>query len=250
MGSKILENAPADGYTLLHVTSSTHAIFPNVVRKSPFDPVKDFVGVILGMNAPSFLFVHPSVLANSVSEFVAHAKSNPGALNFGSPTAGGVGHLAAELFQLVAGIKLNHVPYKGSAPVLRALLGGEIQIAFMGPGSSLAQVQAKKLKILASGMEKRLSWLPDVPTFIEAGYPTMVTYNWQGIAAKTGTPSAIINKLNSEIAIVLARPSTAKIMQQQGYIAATSTPAEFTRLIRDENEKWRKVAKETGALID
>ena len=249
LAAGIMLNAPANGYTLMLVTSSTHAIFPNVAREPPFDPVKDFSGVILAATAPNILFVHPSIAANSVKELVALAKSKPGVLNFGSPGIGTVGHLAGELFQSVTGTKLTHVPYKGSGTVLRALLGGEVHLGFSGPGSALAQVRAKKLKMIASGMPQRLSWL-DLPTFVEAGYPTMKAYNWYGIVAKAGTPDSIVNKLNGEMKRILEQPETVSIMLKRGYIATTTTPAEFDKLIHDHNEKWRKVVKDSGVQID
>lgn len=245
----IILNAEADGYTLMLVTSSTHSIFPNVARKPPFDPVKDFDGVILAATAPNILFVHPSVPANSVEELVALAKSKPGALNFGSPGIGTVGHLAGELFQSETGTKLNHVPFKGSGTVLRALLGGEIQLGFSGPGSALAQVRAKKLKMIASGMSERLPWL-DLPTFAEAGYPNMKAYNWYGIVAKAGTPPTIVKKLNAEMKRTLEHPATISTMLKRGYIATTTTPAEFDKLIRDDYERWKKVVKASGVQVD
>ena len=249
LAAGIILNAPADGYTMMLVTSSTHAIFPNVAREPPFDPVKDFSGVILAATAPNILFVHPSIGANSVKELVALAKSKPGVLNFGSPGIGTVGHLAWELFQSVTGTKLTHVPYKGSGTVLRALLGGEVHLGFSGPGSALAQVRAKKLKMIASGMPQRLSWL-DLPTFVEAGYPTMKAYNWYGIVAKAGTPASIINKLNAEMKRILEQSETVSIMLKRGYIATTTTPAEFDKLIHDDNEKWRKVVKDSVVQVD
>ena len=249
LAAGIMLNAPANGYTLMLVTSSTHAIFPNVAREPPFDPVKDFSGVILAATAPNILFVHPSIAANSVKELVALAKSKPGVLNFGSPGIGTVGHLAGELFQSVTGTKLTHVPYKGSGTVLRALLGGEVHLGFSGPGSALAQVRAKKLKMIASGMPQRLSWL-DLPTFVEAGYPTMQAYNWYGIVARAGTPDSIVNKLNGEMKRILEQSETVSIMLKRGYIATTTTPAEFDKLIHDDYEKWRKVVKASNVQID
>lgn len=249
LAAGIILNAPADGYTLMLVTSSTHSIFPNVARQPPFDPVKDFSGVIQAATAPNILFAHPSVDADTVKELVALAKAKPGALNFGSPGIGTVGHLAGELFQSVTGTQLTHVPYKGSGTVLRALLGGEVHLGFSGPGSALEQVRAKKLKMIASGMPNRLSWL-DLPTFAEAGYPTMQAYNWYGIVAKAGTPRPIIDKLNQEMKRVLEDPQTISIMLKRGYIATTTTPAEFDKLIHDDYEKWRKVVKMSGVQVD
>lgn len=249
LAAGIILNAPADGYSLMLVTSSTHSIFPNVARKPPFDPVKDFSGVILAATAPNILFVHPSVTANTVEELVALAKAKPGVLNFGSPGIGTVGHLAGELFQSVTGTKLTHVPYKGSGTVLRALLGGEVHLGFSGPGSALEQVRAKKLKMIASGMPTRLSWL-DVPTFVEAGYPTMQAYNWYGVVAKAGTPRPIVNRLNDEMKRLLEQPENVSLLLKRGYIATTTTPAEFDKLIRSDYEKWRKVVKTANVQVD
>jgi len=249
LAAGIILAAPADGYTLMLVTSSTHTIFPNVARNPPFDPRKDFSGVMLAATGPNILFAHPSVPANNLKELVAFLKSKPGSLNFGSPGIGTVGHLAGELFQSVTGTKITHIPYKGSGTVLRALLGGEVQLGFSGPGSALVQVKAGKLKLIASGMAERLPWL-DAPTFVELGYKDFKAYNWYGVVAKTGTPVPVMQKLNAEMKRILERPGTIDTMLKRGYIATTTTTAEFDRLIREDYEKWNKVVKSSNVQVD
>jgi len=249
LAAGIVLNAPADGYTLMKVTSSTHTIFPNVARQPPFDPRKDFSGVMLAATGPNILFAHPSVPANNLKELVAFLKVKPGSLNFGSPGIGTVGHLAGELFQSVTGTKITHVPYKGSGTVLRALLGGEVQLGFSGPGSALAQVKVGKLKLIASGMAERLPWL-DAPTFVEMGYKDFIAYNWYGVVAKAGTPAPVMQKLNAEMKRILERPATIDILLKRGYIATTTTTAGFDRLIREDYDKWNKVVKVSNVQVD
>ncbi len=250
LGSLIVAQAAADGYTLLMVTSSTHAISPNLYRKPPYHPVRDFAAIALTATAPQLLAVHPSVPVNSVKELVALAKAKPGTLNFASPGTGTLGHMTGELFKMVAGIDIVHIPYKGSASAARELLGGQVQLSFSGPGPLIPQVRAGKLKALGAATRERSAEMKEIPTFAELGYPGIVASNWYGVLTTAGTPKAVVDKLNREIVRIVQLPEIRAIFARQGYEPATSTPGEFAQFIKDELAKWQKVVKASGMQID
>lgn len=250
VASLIVAQSAADGYALLMVTSSTHAISPNLYRKPPYHPAKDFAAVALTATAPQVLAVHPSVPVNSVKELVALAKAKPGSLNFASPGTGTLGHMTGELFKMVTGIDMVHIPYKGSASAARELLGGQVQLSFSGPGPVIPQVRAGKLKALAAATRERSAEMREIPTFAELGYPGIEASNWYGILTTAGTPKAVVDKLNREIVRIVRLPETREIFFRQGYEPVTSTPAEFAQFIQDELAKWQKVVKASGMQID
>jgi tripartite-type tricarboxylate transporter receptor subunit TctC len=250
IGAELVAKSAPDGYTLLMGTVGTHAINPGLYPKLPYDHVKDFAPVILVAGVPNVLVVNPSLPVNSVQELVAYAKANPGKLNFASSGNGTSIHLSAELFKLMAGVQMTHVPYKGSAPALQELVGGQVQLMFDNLPSSLALIKAGKLKALAVTSKERAPALPDVPTIAESGLPGYDASSWFGLLAPAGTPPPAIARLNGEIAKWLATPEAREKLLAQGANAAGGTPEDFARFIAAETAKWQKVVKESGAKVD
>jgi len=250
IGSELVAKAAPDGYTLEMGTVGTHAINPSLYAKMPYDHVKDFVPVILVAGVPNVLVVNPSVPAKSVQELIAYAKANPGRLNFASSGSGTSIHLSGELFKLMAGVQMTHVPYKGSAPALQDLLGGQVQLMFDNLPPSLPQIKAGKLRALAVTTAARAPALPDVPTIAESGLPGFEASSWFGVLAPAGTPPAIVTRLNTEIAAWLATPEAREKMVAVGAVIAGGTPEDFARHIATETAKWAKVVQESGAKVD
>jgi len=250
IGAELVAKSAPDGYTLLMGTVGTHAINPSLYAKMPYDHQKDFAPVILVAGVPNVLVINPSVPANSVQELIAYGKANPGKLNFASSGSGTSIHLAGELFKTMSGVQMTHVPYKGSAPAIADLLGGQVQIMFDNLPSALPQIKAGKLKALAVTSAQRASALPDVPTIAEAGLPGFEATSWFGLLAPAGTPKEVIAKLNAEVAKWLASPEAREKLAAQGAIAAGKTPEDFTQHIVAETAKWQKVVKESGAKVD
>ena len=251
IGSELVAKAAPDGYTLLMGTVGTHAINPNLYAKMPYDHVRDFAPVILVAGVPNVLEVYPGLPINSVQELIAYGKANPGKLNFASSGSGTSIHLSGELFKTMTGVQMAHIPYKGSAPALQDLVGGQVQLMFDNLPSSLALIKAGKLRALAVTSAQRSSALPDVPTVAEAGLPGFEASSWFGLLAPAGTPKEIVAKLNGEVAKWLATPDAKEKLAAQGAIANTGlTPDDFTRHIATETAKWQKVVKESGAKVD
>jgi len=250
IGAELVAKSAPDGYTLLMGTVGTHAINASLYAKLPYDHVKDFAPVILVAGVPNVLVVNPSVPVNSVAELIAYAKANPGKLNFASSGSGTSIHLSGELFRTMAGVQITHVPYKGSAPAIADLVGGQVQLMFDNLPSSLAQIKAGKLRALAVTSDKRAPALPDVPTMAEAGLPGFEASSWFGVLAPAGTPPAIVGKLHAEIAKWLATPDAREKLSAQGANLAGFGPEEFARYIGSETAKWAKVVKESGAKVD
>jgi tripartite-type tricarboxylate transporter receptor subunit TctC len=248
-GGMVAQAAP-DGYTLILVTSSTHAISPNFYRKPPYNPVKEFAPVTLVANAPEVVVVHPSVPANSIKELIALAKARPDSLNYASAGTGTIGHMAAELFKVVTGTRITHVPYKGTGDAIREVLGGQVQIMIGAPGAVIQHVRSGKLRALAACTRERLPELKEIPTMAEAGYPAVEASNWYAILSTAGTPAPVIGKLNREIVKIMQAPDIRELILRQGYDAKTSTPEELGALIRTDLAKWAKVVKETGMAIN
>ena len=250
IGAELVAKSAPDGYTLLMGTVGTHAINPGLYPKLPYDHVKDFAPVILVAGVPNVLVINPALPVNSVQELIAYAKANPGKLNFASSGNGTSIHLSAELFKTMAGVQMTHVPYKGSAPALQDLVGGQVQLMFDNLPSSLALIKGGKLKALAVTSGARAAALPDVPTLAESGLPGFEASSWFGLLAPTGTPSSVIAKLNGEIAKWLATPEAKEKLLAQGANAAGGTAEEFAQFIAAETAKWQKVVKESGAKVD
>lgn len=248
IGAALVARANPDGYTLLMGSAATHAINVSLYKKLSYDPIKDFAPISLVAEVPNVLVVNPSVPVHSVKELIAYAKANPGRLNFGSSGAGGTIHLSGELFKSMAGVQMTHVPYKGSAPAVNDLLGGQIQVMF--DSSVVPYVKAGRLRALGVTSATRSSALPDVPTIAEAGLPGYEATAWFGVLAPAGTPEPVVTKLNTEISAVLRDPAVTKWMVGQGFEAAGGTPADFATHIRKETAKWARVVKESGATAE
>ncbi|MEO8347027.1 MAG: tripartite tricarboxylate transporter substrate binding protein [Betaproteobacteria bacterium] len=250
IGAELVAKSAPDGYTLLMGTVGTHAINPSLYPRMPYDHVRDFAPVILVAGVPNVLVINPGLPVNSVQELIAYAKANPGKLNFASSGNGTSIHLSGELFRTMAGVQMTHVPYKGSAPALQDLVGGQVQLMFDNLPSSLALIKAGKLKALAVTSLARAAALPDVPTLAESGLPGFEASSWFGLLAPAGTPPAAIATLNADVAKWLASPDARERLLAQGAIAAGGTPEDFARHIAAETAKWQKVVKESGAKVD
>jgi len=250
IGSELVAKAAPDGYTLEMGTVGTHAINASLYAKMPYDHVKDFAPIILVAGVPNVLVVNPAVPVNSVQELIAYAKANPGKLNFASSGNGTSIHLSGELFKVMAGVQMTHIPYKGSAPALADLLGGQVQLMFDNLPPSLPQIKGGKLRALGVTSAARAPALPDTPTIAESGLPGFDASSWFGLLAPAGTPPAIIAKLNTEIAKWLATPEAKEKLVAIGANIAGGTPEDFARHIQAETAKWAKVVKESGAKVD
>ena len=250
IGAELVAKSPADGYTFLMGTVGTHAINASLYSKLPYDHVRDFAPVILVAGVPNVLEVNPSVPVNSVQELIAYAKANPGKLNFASSGSGTSIHLAGELFKVMTGVQMAHVPYKGSAPALADLAGGQVQLMFDNLPSSLQLIKGGKLRALAVTSAQRSSALPDLPTVAEAGLPGFEATSWFGLLAPAGTPPEVVARINGEVAKWLASPEAKDKLAAQGAIAAGGSADDFTRHIAAETAKWQKVVKESGAKVE
>jgi tripartite-type tricarboxylate transporter receptor subunit TctC len=250
IGTELAARSAPDGYTLLMCTVNTHAINPNLYAKLPYDHVKDFAPVILVAGVPNVLEVTPALPVNSVADLIKLAKEKPGQINFASSGSGTSIHLSGELFKTMAGVDMTHVPYKGSAPAITDLMGGQVQVMFDNLPSSLQQIKAGKLRAIAVTSAKRAPALPDVPTIAESGLPGFEATSWFGIVAPAGTPPAIIARINADIDQWLQSPDVKEKLLAQGAIAAGGTPEQFAAHIRSETEKWAKVVKASGAKVD
>jgi tripartite-type tricarboxylate transporter receptor subunit TctC len=236
--------APPDGYTLL-VTTIGFAITP-ALQKLPYDSLKDFAPITELASLPLMLVVHPSVPATSLQELVALAKAKPGGLDYASSGIGTSPHLATEMFKSMAGVNLVHVPFKGNAEANNAPLGGHVKIYFALVPAVLQQVKAGMLRPLAVTTERRLPYLPDVPTIAELGYPGYEISSWQGVFAPAGTPKEIVAKINGELVRMLNAPEVRTRISQEGADPVGSTPDEFAARVRSEIAKWSKVIKDAG----
>ncbi|MET0203319.1 MAG: tripartite tricarboxylate transporter substrate binding protein [Casimicrobiaceae bacterium] len=250
IGAELVAKAAPDGYTLLMGTVGTHAINASLYPKMPYDHVKDFAPVILVAGVPNVLVVHPSLPVNSVQELIAYAKANPGKLNFASSGSGTSIHLSGELFKVMTGVQMTHIPYKGSAPALTDLVGGQVQLMFDNLPSSLAFIKAGKLRALAVTSAQRSPALPDVPTVAESGVPGFEASSWFGLLAPAGTPRDIVTKINADTQKWLASPDAKDKLAAQGAVAAGGSPEDFAKHIQAETAKWARVVKESGAKVE
>ena len=250
IGSELVAKSGNDGYTLLMGTVGTHAINASLYSKMPYDHVKDFVPIVLVAGVPNVLVVHPTVPANTVQELIAYGKANPGKLNFASSGSGTSIHLAGELFKVSTGVKMQHVPYKGSAPEMSDLLGGQVQLMFDNLPSALPHIKGGKLKALAVTSASRAPALPDVPTIAEAGVPGFEASSWFGLLAPAGTSRDVVTKVNAEVAKWLASADAKEKLTAAGANLAGGSPEDFAKHIAVETAKWAKVVKESGAKVD
>jgi tripartite-type tricarboxylate transporter receptor subunit TctC len=246
VGSDYAAKSPADGYTILLGTNTTNAVAASLYAKLPFDPQRDFAAITEIATIPQMLSVHPSIPVKSVKELVALAKARPGELNFGTAGTGSTSHMAMELFQSVAKIKMTHVPYKGTGPAMIELLGGHLSLMFDVIMTSLPHVQTGKLRTLGLSSLQRSPITPQVPTIAESGYPGFEAIVWFGLFAPTGTPPDIIKKVSEDTARILAIPAMRELLASQGADIVASSPAVFTTRVNAEIGKWRKVIQDAG----
>jgi tripartite-type tricarboxylate transporter receptor subunit TctC len=238
--------AAPDGYTLLLAPAGNLTVNPKLFPNLPFDTQRDLTPVTLLAQSPNVLVVHPSVPAKTFRELVSYAKANPGKLNFASPGEGSGAHLAAELLNLEAGIKAVHVPYKGIAPAVNDLLGGQVQMMFAGISTVIQHVRSGKLVALAIASPKRNPQLPDVPTVAESGIPGFDVTSWYGIVLRSGTPPAIVQKVQRDMAEALQSTDVKEKLASLGLEPVGNTPAEFDALIRAETKKWGDIVDKAG----
>jgi tripartite-type tricarboxylate transporter receptor subunit TctC len=249
IGAEVVAKAPADGYTLL-IGTTAHAINMSLFKSLNYDVQKDLAPVSLLTQGPLVLVTHPQFPANSVKELIDLAKAKPGSLNFASSGNGQSTHLSAELFNSMAGTKMVHVPYKGSAPALSDLMTGQVGIMFDTTLSAMPFVRAGKLKALGVTSPQRTPAAPDVPTIAESGLPGYEVFAWNGVLVPAGTPKAIIAQLNEEIRKAMQLPQVREKFSAQGFAASWNTPDQFGVFVRNEVDKWARTVKASGATLD
>lgn len=242
IGSELIARAAPDGYNLLFGTGGGTFLTPLILPKVPYDPQKDFASVAMLVMSPQVLVVHPSTGANSVKELIAVAKAKAGQLNYSSVGTGTSPHLGGELFKSLAGVDIVHVPYKGTAPGMTDLIAGRVQLAFSSIPTVLTHVQAGRLRMLGTGGVKRSAALPDIPPIADT-LPGFELVTWYAVFAPTGTPTAIINRLNTEIGKVLKDPDTQKRFGDQGLEPVVMTPQELKRYTENDVGRWTRLIK-------
>ena len=250
IGTDLVAKAPPDGYTLLLSNFGPLAISPFVYAKLPYDPVKDLTAITLAATAWFFVVTHPTSPATSIKELIAIAKANPEKITYSSSGNASPSHLAAALFQTSASVRLTHVPYKGGAPAVGAVMGGEVQMAIESPPPIVPQVKAGKLRALGAARATRSPLLPDVPTVGEAGVPGFEVGSWYGFHAPAGTPKSIIDRLHLEMVKAMNTPEMRERFSGFGAETIANTPEEFNAFVRAELKKWGKVIQATGVRID
>ena len=243
IGTDIAAKSTADGYTLTMGTTSTHVIAPAAYPNVKYDPIKDFVPMTLVASTPYLLVLNPSVPAKSLKEFVALMKAQPGKLNYASAGAGSTTHLAMEMLKIVSGTDIVHVPYNGNGPAGTAVLGGQVQALFGSMPAVLPQAKAGKVRPIAVGTAKRSPALPDVPTVAEQGFPGFEVSLWLGFFAPKGTPAPITTRLYNELVAIAKSPDMKEQFERNGADPAWTTPAELTKLMKTELDKYSKVIK-------
>jgi tripartite-type tricarboxylate transporter receptor subunit TctC len=250
LGVDAAAKSPADGYTLVLGQTSNLAINPTLYAKMPYDSQKDLAPILLVANAPLVMVTGAGTPYKTLADVVNAAKAKPGAINFASPGNGTVAHLTSELFQKAAGVKTQHVPYKGAAQALTDVISGTVDLYMSSVPTLLGQIKQGKLRALAVTSAKRIDDLPQVPTINESGFTGFDAVTWFGLLAPAGTPKEVIAKLNVEFNKALAQPELRKKLSDDGADHAGGTPEQFAALIRDEVARWGKVVKESGAKID
>ena len=249
IGTDFVAKSPADGYTLL-VVNSTHAINASVFPKLPFDTVKDFAGVILVATVPTIVAVHPSVPAKNLIELTDLLRTSPGRYAYASCGSGSPQHLAAELWKSMAKLEMTHVPYKGCAPALADVLGGQVPLSFNTAANTVPHLKTGRLRAIATTGKSRFPLAPDVPTMEESGLKDYDVEQWFGLLAPAQTPREVISRLNTAVAEVVARPAIQDRMAAQGFAPKTSTPESFNETVRADVERWGKLARAIGLKVD
>jgi tripartite-type tricarboxylate transporter receptor subunit TctC len=249
IGADLVAKAPPDGYTLL-LASQTNAISATLYPKLPYDAIEDFAPISLIGREPGVLVVNPRMPVTTFQEFIAYVKQRPGKIDYASSGNGSGQHLFAALLASSAGLKMNHIPYKGSGQATTDLLGGQVQVSIPGTAGMVGHIRAGKLRALAVTGSTRSPQLPDVPTMMESGVPGYEAYVWMGLFAPKGTPLPIIERIHRELMQALASPEVKAYMTTAGIEIVGSTPSEFGKFFRSEKELWAKVIRDTGAKVD
>lgn len=243
LGVDLAAKSPPDGYTLVLGTIGPIAINPSLLSKMPYDPIRDLAPISQASVAVNVLVVHPSLPVKSVKEFIALAKSRPNDLNYGSSGSGAADHLAGELFNAMVGVKMAHIPYKGGAPAMLDLVGGNVQLVFSTLSTATAAIEGNRVRALAVAGSQRFAGMPDLPTISEAGLKGFEVNNWYGLFAPAGTPKDIIVRVSADAAKALAMADVKKRLMDTGIIAVSSSPEAFAAYIRAETDKWGKVIR-------
>jgi len=250
IGAAMVAKAPADGHTLLMGTIGTHAINQYLYKKLAYDPFKDFAPIGLVALVPNVLVVHPSQPFKTVKELIAHAKANPGKVTYASAGNGTSIHLSGAMFEQMAQVDMQHVPYRGSSPAIADLLGGQTACMFDNLPSAMPHIKSGALRAIAVTSAKRFVALPNVPTIAESGVPGYDATSWFGLWAPAATPPALVARLNAELKTILAQPDVKQVMLEQGAEAAPGTPEQFAAFIQAEAGKWSKVVKTANVSLD
>lgn len=250
IGVDMAAKSPADGYTVVMGTIGPIAINPSLYRKMTYDPMRDLIPVSQAANALNVLVVHPSLPAKNVREMIGLAKTRPGLMNYGSSGPGATDHLAGELFNVIAGVKMVHVPYKGGAPAMLDLISGNVQVVFSTVSTAIGAIEGKRVRALAMTGNQRFELMPDLPTVAEAGLKGFEVNNWYGVFLPAGTPRDIVSRLNVEVVKALAAPDVKKRLIEAGIVATSSSPEAFSSYVKAEHAKWAKVIKDAGITIE
>ena len=250
IGADMVAKAPPDGYLIVMGVNGPITIAPAIRSSMPYDSAKDFAPVILVAEAPKLLVVSPSLNVRTLAEFIAYVKERPKQVSFASAGIGTTGHLASEMLKQMAGLDMNHVPYKGGAPAVQDIVGGHVQMMFEVMPQLLPHVDAGRLRALGITSTTRSKALPNLPTIAEQGLPGFQSSTWFGILAPAGTPAPVVDRLNAEFTKALAIPDVARRITELGAEFAPNTPAEFAAFLRADLEKWRRVARQSGAKFD
>lgn len=248
IGTQAVARAAADGYTIL-VAGTPHVINPSLFP-TPYDALKDFAPICTIARSRQILVVNRSLPVKSVKEMIALAKARPGQLNYGSSGAGNTNHLAGELFSMLAGIRMTHIPYKGAGPALTDLISGQLHLSFHVPISALPHVRSGRLRALATTGENRIQSAPDIPTFAEAGMPGFDMQGWTGMFAPAGTPKAIVDRISADMARVLTSPDIVDRLIGMGQEPFVSTPEQFGALLRSDLAKYAKIIKDANIKVE
>ena len=243
LGLEVLKAAPPDGYTIAAASAGPLTVNPHIYRKLPYDTLRDFTPISNMVNFPLLLVAHPSLPVKNVKELIALAKARPGEITYSSPGSGNSGHLTAALFDSMAKIKTVHIPYKGTAPAVMAVISGETQLTWSSIPSILPHVRSGRVRALGVGNKERLKALPEFPTIAEAGVPGYEGYAWGGMIGPANMPKDVVARLNKEIAAVLNQKDVIESMLSQGTVPTPSSPEEFTAYMKSELKKWGDVVK-------
>jgi len=245
IGTDIVAKSAPDGHTLL-VTPAPFTIVPSLLKKLPYDPAKDFTPITLINTTPLVVIVHPGVPVKNIKELIALAKARPGVLNFGSSGSGGSNHLAGELFNAMANVKITHVPYKGNGPAMIDLLGGHIDMAYNGLTSAMQHIKSGKLRALGVTSLKRSAALPEMPTVDEQGVKGFQAIAWNGLTGPAGIPKAAVDRVAGDVARLMKSPELVEFLKREGSDPVGSSTAEYTAFLSSEITKWKKVIERAG----